>query len=307
MPAYCNPICREKERVSGKDILNDCGEEEKLIHNGETYQEQIGKFYRNQLPSNREITVGNTPKMLQELGAKELPLVLKQSNLRKCIREPSGSRSAHQLSREIIEKVPELVEKPIIVVEEKQRNSLALLCDYKNSAGQNLLIAVKLSENLYGKKINEIKSIYGKEHLTEYLQKFDEREIHIINKEKAKLLSPTIGLQLPKAPIKLDYKETISQKPNYVKSENAKDGSAVQERSTIARDIRKSGFTPTKKLINAIQKMDRINGKANTMKDICNAYKGGCVYCGADEKKLINEIAQECKQQELAKMFMPER
>ena len=91
--------------------------------------------------------------MLQELGAKELPLVLKQSNLRKCIREPSGSRSAHQLSREIIEKVPELVEKPIIVVEEKQRNSLALLCDYKNSAGQNLLIAVKLSENLYGKKL----------------------------------------------------------------------------------------------------------------------------------------------------------
>ena len=143
--------------------------------------------------------------------------------------------------------------------------------------------------------------------MTEYLQKFDEREIHIINKEKVKLLSPTIGLQLPKAPIKLDYKETISQKPNYVKSENAKDGSAVRERSTIARDIRKSGFTPTKKLINAIQKMDRINGKANTMKDICNAYKGGCVYCGADEKKLINEIAQECKQQELAKMFTPER
>ena len=60
------------------------------------YLERIDQFYRRSLPGNREIIVLQyTPKYLIQLGAKQLPIVIKQSILSKCIRHPKGSRSAH--------------------------------------------------------------------------------------------------------------------------------------------------------------------------------------------------------------------
>lgn len=56
------------------------------------YLDRIDQFYRRSLPSNREIVVLRyTPKYLIQLGAKQLPIVIKQSVLSKCIRPPKGS------------------------------------------------------------------------------------------------------------------------------------------------------------------------------------------------------------------------
>lgn len=108
------------------------------------YLSQINRFYNNSLPSNREIVVLQyTPEYLIQLGAKQLPIIMKQSTLNKCIRPPKGSRSAHNLSRYI----------------------------RVDQEGNNLLIALQLNNILYGKEINEIKSIYGKKFLVEYLTK----------------------------------------------------------------------------------------------------------------------------------------
>lgn len=292
--------CRNQTSSSG----NKKGE--RLIQQEESYHEQIAKFYENKLPSNREIRLGKTPEVLQKLGAKDLPLVMKQSDLRKSIREPKGSRSAHQIDRKIIERIPELVDEPIIVVDEIERNSLALICDCKEKNGYNLLVAIKLDAGLYGNMVNQIKSIYGKEHLIEYLQKFPDSQIHTVDKEKAKYLSPTRGLQLPKAPIKLDYKKNIPQKTAHVKQEDTKNNN-LRDRSDIAKDVRKAGFTPTKNLINYIRQLDGISGINHTMRDICNTYKNGCKGCNPEEKELIHKITQECKKQEMVRAFMPER
>lgn len=279
---------------------------ERLIQQEESYQEQLEKFYENRLPSSDAIWLGKTPAILQKVGAKERPLVIKQSTLRKCIREPRGSRSAHQINRNIIEKLPELINEPIIVVDDIKRNSLALICDCMDNYQNNVLVAIKINEVLYGNGVNEIKSIHGKEHLVEYLQKFHNNQIHIVDKEKAKLLSLTRGLQLPKAPIKLDYKKNIPQKTVHVKQENTKKYN-LRERSDIAKDIRKAEFTPTKNLINHIRQLDGISGISHTMKDICNLYKNDCKGCKPEEKELIHKITQECKKQEMVRAFMPER
>ena len=68
----------------------------------------------------------------------------------------------------------------------------------------------KVSNNiLYGNEVNEIKSIYGKEHLLEYLRKQNVMNIYIIDKEKVNILSPSIGFQLPKPPTDIDYINNI--------------------------------------------------------------------------------------------------
>lgn len=231
---------------------------------------------------------------------------MKQSNLRKSIREPKGSRSAHRIGRDIIECIPEKLGKPVLVIDNPDKTGIAILIDEIDHKNRPVLVAIHLEKEIYGQAVNEVKSIYGREDIEGFLER-EKNHIAYADKEKVKYLSPTIEKQYLKAPIKLDYKETIPQKGDYVKSENVKANSSLRGRSAIAQDIRKSGFTPTKGLINAIRKLDQITGRTNTMKDICSAYKSGCVHCGAEEKELINEIAQECKQQELAKMLLPER
>ena len=174
------------------------------------YFEQIDQFYSRSLPSNREIVVFRyTPRYLIQLGAKQVPVIIRQSTLNKCIRSPKGSRSAHNLSRNIIESIPNEMRHPIIVVRDEERNTLVLICHGVSQNGNNLLIALQLNNILYGNEVNEIKTIYGKEHLLEYLRKQSVMNIYIIDKEKANILSPSIGFQLPKPPTDIDYINNI--------------------------------------------------------------------------------------------------
>lgn len=174
------------------------------------YFEQIDQFYNRNLPSNREIVVLRyTPRYLIQLGAKQLPVIIRQSTLNKCIRSPKGSRSAHNLSRNIIETIPNEMRHPIIVVRDEERNTLVLICHGVSQNGNNLLIALQLNNILYGNEVNEIKSIYGKEHLLEYLRKQNVMDIYIMDKEKVNILSPSIGFQLPKPPTNIDYINNI--------------------------------------------------------------------------------------------------
>lgn len=69
------------------------------MNDKQSYLEQIDKYYKGILKSNQIIQVCTTPEYLQKLGAKPLPIVMKQTTLAKCIRTPRGSRSAHNLDR----------------------------------------------------------------------------------------------------------------------------------------------------------------------------------------------------------------
>ncbi len=75
--------------------------------------------------------------------------------------------------------------------------------------------------------------------------------------------------------------------------------------SDPVEEIMKSGYKPTEKLISNIRKLDALTGKANTMKEIYHAYKDGCAGMNQEQKDAIVQIAQECKQQELARIAIP--
>lgn len=68
------------------------------------------------------------------------------------------------------------------------------------------MIAIKLNERKNSIIVNEIKSIYGKTNLKEYLSKhIDLKQLNVIDNKKAEILSRVIGFQLPKALIKSSY------------------------------------------------------------------------------------------------------
>lgn len=177
----------------------------------DTYLEQINKYYNRKLSSHSLITFGMTPELLKKFGAPDLPLVMQQSTLTKCIRKPTGSRSAHELSRNIIETLPEQINNPIFLVQDKERNSIALISDAKDKAGHSILIAIRMNENQKKMQVNEIKSIYGKTSLMEYLYRHMElKQLNVIDNEKAGMLSRVLGLQLPMALTASSYNKNIA-------------------------------------------------------------------------------------------------
>lgn len=175
-----------------------------------TYLNQINDYYNRSLSSHVLIELGSTPGYLINYGVPDLPLVIKQSTLTKCVRKSTGSRSAHELSRDIIEQLPEQIENPIFLITEKERNSIALISDTEDKMGDKILTAILLNTELNANKVNEIKSVYGKTNLKEFLQKhMNKNQLHVIDNEKAERLSRVIGLQLPKALITSSYIKTI--------------------------------------------------------------------------------------------------
>lgn len=151
------------------------------------YLEQIDKYYRHKLRTFDLIYIGMTPDILVKYGARRLPIVVQQSTITKCIRSRTGSRSAHEMPRNIIESLPDQIETPIYIICDKERNSIIVISDAKDQENNNVLVAIKLDEIKNAKEVNEVKSIYGKTALKEYLVKHaEQKQLHIINKNKAK-------------------------------------------------------------------------------------------------------------------------
>lgn len=67
---------------------------------------------------------------------------------------------------------------------------------------------------------------------------------NVLDNKRAKQLSPSIGLQLPKPPTALDYNMTITDFVQHVNPENEKSTGASPE---ILKDIRISGFQAMKR------------------------------------------------------------
>lgn len=263
----------------------------------ENYREQIDKFYRGTLNKYDVIFLGYPSERLVEIGFKKLPIIMKQSTLKKCIREARGSRSAHELGRDLIENIPGQMKRPIFAINDTERGSIALIVDSQDQKGNNLLIAVKLDVKVQFCQANEIKSIYGKEHMKEYLQNhMEKKQLIVMDKTKAETLSRFIGFQLPKTLINFDYIDSIVSKEQQVNHKNQK---------CIVQDLKQHGFIPTKSLLKNIQTLNQITGTENSIEDIHKMYRQRDRSRG-EEKELVDDIAKELQGQELEQNFTPE-
>lgn len=74
----------------------------------------------------------------------------------------------------------------------------------------------------------------------------------------------------------------------------------------IYEDITKSGYKPTETLISNIQKLDAITGERHSLKDVVNLYRQNNFQNNQELSKAVLDIAEECKQQELSRMPVPE-
>lgn len=260
------------------------------------FREQLERYYSHKMRSHEILQLGPTPGYLLKMGIPQRPVVMKLSTLSKCIREPKGSKSAHSLSRDMIEKIPDILQKPALLISRMEGSQLALLSESVNQHGDPLLLALKINVDVQKNEVNEISSFYGRENCREYLQR--QTNVVIVDNEKAKQLSRLHRLQLPSTWKALDYNNNL-----HPKGRDVKDIFHLQsEYPEIAADIHKSGFTVTESLMGNIQKLNEVSGKTHSLKDICNIYKNELAHMDQTQQGLIEDIAAECKHQEIYRL-----
>lgn len=98
-----------------------------------------------------------------------------------------------------------------------------------------------------------------------------------------------------------DYYRTISE-TEVVSDKEMVPQTVLQQ---IKADIAQSGYQATDGLVSNLHKLSVGADKACSLKEVQHTYRN--MLSEHTQNQIINEIAQECKQQELAKMLLPER
>lgn len=185
--------------------MKEAGEKELLAYAKQceeylSFGESVDKFIdvlesKEQMSMREAVSVCKTPDLLQKVGCKPLPMHMSQQHLLDCM-HPKQKENAHYhgLTREEIKKIPEALERPVILAESMTRkDTLIALLDYREQNGNPLLVAIRPDgKALYQVEqvdSNFIMSVYGKDHFQSFLQKMiKEDKLIYVDQEKGKRL-----------------------------------------------------------------------------------------------------------------------
>lgn len=179
-----------------KELLAYAKQCEEYLSFGESVDKLTDVLESKEQMSMREaVSVCKTPDLLQKVGCKPLPMHMSQQHLLDCM-HPKQKENAHYhgLTREEIKKIPEALERPVILAESMTRkDTLIALLDYREQNGNPLLVAIRPDgKALYQVEqvdSNFIMSVYGKDHFQSFLQKMiKEDKLIYVDQEKGKRL-----------------------------------------------------------------------------------------------------------------------
>ena len=135
---------------------------------------QIDLVLTNKLPTNNQIMIReDTPKILVENGIKNLPMLITQRHIRTAIFNLEQARTLnlpldnkthyHGLGKELFLRGIKDLENPIAIYKNISRananDNFVIITNIKDNENNNIMI-----------KENQIKSIYGKKNINEYVK-----------------------------------------------------------------------------------------------------------------------------------------
>lgn len=147
-----------------------------------SYEAQIDGVFNGSLSTDRSVTIGKTPEILQSLGAPNLPLTMTQNTARK-IAYPEGYLGGkHNLGIPALKSLPQQLDNPLAVLQSKtQPDSFVVLTEWNDTNGNPVVAAVHMNKRGVIEDVNALASAYGKRNLESLLG--ENRENVIYTKE----------------------------------------------------------------------------------------------------------------------------
>ena len=181
--------------------------DEKLEADSKAWKRTLAEAWKGNMPGSQMLKVMETPLALQLVGAKDLPMYIKQSKLM----DIRGKH--HEMTKKTFQKLPKYLADPMIIFKSRTKPGrivagLDLVAKYidkktKKEIRLNVIVPVSLDARKNLTEVNVIASAYGKEtndHEINYTWFWDnirEGNTLYINKNKAAAFYHAAGLQLP--------------------------------------------------------------------------------------------------------------
>ena len=181
--------------------------DEKLAADSKAWERTLAEAWKGNMPGSQMLKVMETPLALQLVGAKDLPMYIKQSKLM----DIRGKH--HEMTKKTFQKLPKYLADPMIIFKSRTKPGrivagLDLVAKYidkktKKEIRLNVIVPVSLNAHKGHTEINVIASAYGKEtndheiNYTWFWDNIQEGNTLYINKNKAAAFYQSAGLQLP--------------------------------------------------------------------------------------------------------------
>lgn len=135
----------------------------------ERFAENVDKVFSGEMPQRTVITVGNTPKLLQEYGASDVPITINQSTMYK-IAYPTGyfgaEKQGHNLGIPALKQLPKQIADPMAILKSNSKDgSRVLLTEWEDTHGNPVIIPLHLDKDGIIGISNEVASAYGKQNI----------------------------------------------------------------------------------------------------------------------------------------------
>ena len=208
--------------VPNQELTSDAGElfltpeeQEQVAENlaeQQAFGEKLATYVANPKEYTQPILIGKTPNSLLMLGAKQLDMVIRPSEVDKCMATEVTDtiKHPHSLTLDEMQQIPSLLSNPIMLFEGSHKNSVVAVTDVVDKNNDPIIVAVQFDSKVGFYTFNRVTSMYGKEealsidrhpktnHARGYIQRnIEQGKMLAYNTKKATDLLQTIRLQLP--------------------------------------------------------------------------------------------------------------
>lgn len=207
------------------------------------WKEQVQGYFKNDktIKSSDSLYLGES----DVSGVANSPLYIPTSVITKAIRPPKGSRSAHSLTQADILKLESGIKNAAAVIVNPERNAIVYLTGNRDSAGNYVIAAFDMNNDLFGENAHKATSIHGRENIAAMLEKLgDGATIFVKNEDKLNQMLP--GNQILKslellAKVELDEQSIAEQRENvntdFSIEAQAETDNATAEQETETRNL----------------------------------------------------------------------
>ncbi len=213
-------------------------EKKDIRYSREPFSRQVDDVLNGADTSNTHLKIMDTPKLLQDAGLPNLPILMTAKHL-KTITQAKGKDRAnyHGLDVQIIKNLPEYIDDPVIIADSLTRDdSIVIITEAIDKENRPVIAAIMLNGkgNIDGKYIdaNIMTSAYGRNNFQNFINNIaDENAVIYWNKNKSQELSVNLGIQFPNIITRLDSNTIIRKAKAFVNtnSKNNFEGKASRE------------------------------------------------------------------------------
>ena len=212
--------------LTDRDIVNQdekprFSQNNSIVSASIKFAQQVIDYLAGRLKTKDVLTLGQTPIVLQQVGASSLELTMDQSTVKKAITgfTKHGSERHPPISQNAIKQLVLQLNDPIAIFDSKTKDgAYVVLTELQDDSGASVVVAVHTDiskANNIG-KVNKITSVYGKDS-AKAIQSWIDSDLRYVNTKKAPRLTNLIGVQFPEGSALKAHRNNILTEQDIVK------------------------------------------------------------------------------------------